>query len=42
MLETPFTRKLDRRLFAYLHTSNSLPAFLASVTLDLFEHQTIM
>ena len=42
LLETPFiSEHVDRKLLALLRSSNSIPAFLASVTLDLFEKQTI-
>lgn len=42
LLATPFANKLDERLFASLTLSNSVPAFLANVQLDLFERQTLM
>ena len=40
MLETAFCKRLDDDMFAYLTRCNSVPAFLASLTLDLFERQT--
>lgn len=42
LLETPFASKLDSKLFTLLNTSNSIPAFLSNVTLELFENQTFM
>mmetsp|Transcript_9713 Transcript_9713/g.16242 ORF Transcript_9713/g.16242 Transcript_9713/m.16242 type:complete len:209 (+) Transcript_9713:53-679(+) len=42
LLDTEFASTLDPRLLTYLTTSNSVPAFLASVTLELFENQTFM
>ena len=42
LLETPYAARLDRKIFAYLTTCNSVPAFLSSVTLDLFEKQTFV
>lgn len=41
MLETEFTRQLDKRLFVYLTRCDSVPAFLSNVTLHLFDQQTI-
>ena len=41
LLATPFTDRLDERLFASLKFCNSVPAFLANVQLDLFEKQTL-
>ena len=42
LIETPFAGKLDPRFFSILSVSNSVPAFLSNVTLDLFENQTFM
>ena len=42
LMETPFAGKLDPRLFSMLQVSNSVPAFLCNVTLELFENQTFM
>ena len=42
LLATPFTDRLDERLFASLKFCNSVPAFLANVQLDLFEKNTIV
>lgn len=42
MLETEFCRKLDKDMFGYLQKCNSVPAFLATITLDLFERQTFL
>lgn len=42
LLDTEFASKLDSKLFAYLTTCNSVPAFLSNVTIDLFESQTFM
>lgn len=41
MLETEFTRQMDKRLFMYLTRCGSVPAFLSNVTLHLFDQQTI-
>jgi len=41
LLATPFADGLDERLFANLKFCNSVPAFLASVQLNLFERQTL-
>ena len=41
-METPFASKLDSKLFAYLSTCNSVPAFLSNVTLELFDNQTFL
>ena len=41
LLATPFADQLDERLFANLKFCNSVPAFLASVQLNLFERQTL-
>lgn len=42
LLETPFAGKVDPRFFSMLSGSNSVPAFLSNVTLELFENQTFM
>lgn len=42
LLDTPFAEKLDSKSFAYLTTYNSVPAFLANTTLQLFDNQTFM
>ena len=42
LMETPFATKLDQKLFDYLSTCNSVPAFLSNVTMDLFDNQTFM
>lgn len=42
LLETPFATGLDDRLFASLTYCNSVPAFLATVQLDLFDKSTLM
>ena len=42
LIETPFAAKLDQKLFAYLTTCNSVPAFLSNVTIDLFDNQTFV
>jgi len=42
LIETEFAKKLDPRLFTMLSVSNSVPAFLSNVTLELFESQTFM
>jgi mitotic spindle assembly checkpoint protein MAD1 len=42
LLETPFASKIDPKLFSYLNRSNSVPAFLSNVTIELFENQTFM
>ncbi|KAG5185970.1 mitotic checkpoint protein-domain-containing protein [Tribonema minus] len=40
LLMTPLTNRLERKVFTYLSTCNSIPAFLASIILDQFEKQT--
>lgn len=40
LMETPFATKLDQKLFDYLSTCNSVPAFLSNITMDLFDNQT--
>jgi len=42
LLDTPFAAGLDDRLFASLRFCNSVPAFLATVQLDLFDKSTLM
>jgi mitotic spindle assembly checkpoint protein MAD1 len=42
LLDTPFVASLEPRLFDYLTKTHSIPAFLSSVTLALFERQTFM
>ncbi len=40
LMETPFAKHLDRKIFTYLSTCNSIPAFLSNLTLELFEKRT--
>src|SRR3546814_3420789 len=35
LLDTPYAGSLDQRLFAYLTTCNSVPAFLSGLALEL-------
>lgn len=42
LLDTDFASRLDPRLFSFLKDANSVPAFLSSVTLELFENQTFL
>jgi hypothetical protein len=42
LIVTDFTKTLDTRITAYLTRFHSFPAFLANVTLDLFERQTFL
>lgn len=42
LLDTDFISRLEPHLLQQLERSNSVPAFLASVTLELFENQTFM
>jgi len=42
LIDTPFARNLDDRLFAPLRYLNSTPAFLATIQLDLFEKSTLL
>jgi hypothetical protein len=42
LLDTEFASRLDPTLLRYLTNMNSVPAFVAAVTLDLFENQTFM
>ena len=41
LLETEFSTTLTDLIDAYLSDADSIPAFLASVTMDLFNKQTI-
>lgn len=42
LVETKFTsRKMNKSLFTYLERCHSYPAFLSSLTLDLFSKQTM-
>jgi hypothetical protein len=41
LVETPWTRRLDPKHFAYLTLYKSPPAFLASLTLESFERSTL-
>jgi mitotic spindle assembly checkpoint protein MAD1 len=40
MIQTPFAAQLDRKMLAYLTICHSIPAFLSTVTVTLFEKQT--
>jgi hypothetical protein len=40
-LETPFARRLDASLVDVLRKLRSIPGFLAQITLDLFNRQTM-
>ncbi|TMW63099.1 hypothetical protein Poli38472_002040 [Pythium oligandrum] len=40
LLETDYCAQINQRVFAYLTTCKSFPAFLATLTLHLFEKQT--
>jgi len=42
LMETPFAKNIDPRLLSILRGTNSVPAFLANATLELFEKQTFM
>ena len=42
MLETPFCQRIDSKVTAYLTTCQSVPAFLSTLTLDLFEKTTFV
>lgn len=41
MLETEFSNRLDDMVSNYLVEHHSMPAFLGSLTLDLFQRQTM-
>ncbi len=41
LLETPFARRLDASLVDVLRKLRSIPGFLAQITLDLFNRQTM-
>jgi len=41
LIETPFCKRIDENTFAYLQRCNSVPAFLSTLTLDLFSKQTL-
>ncbi|KYQ93412.1 mitotic spindle assembly checkpoint protein 1 [Tieghemostelium lacteum] len=40
LLETDFTKSLDKEMRAYLFTCKSIPSFLSQITLELFSRQT--
>lgn len=40
MIETSFSHRFKDAMDAYLHRGQSIPAFLAGITLDLFSKQT--
>lgn len=40
LLDTDFCSQIDQRVFSYLTTCRSFPAFLSTLTLSLFEKQT--
>jgi len=42
LLESEFTQRLEAKVFTYLTTCHSIPAFLSNLTLELFEKQTFM
>ena len=41
LIETPFARRLDASLIDVLVKLRSIPGFLAQITLDLFNRQTM-
>lgn len=43
LLATPFVNdRVDKKILDFLRSSNSIPVFLANVTVDLFEKQTVL
>ena len=42
LLESEWTKRLNAKIFAYLTTCHSVPAFLSNLTLDMFERQTFL
>ena len=42
MMQNEYTATLDDKIDTYLKTYNSIPAFLSSLTLDLFSRQTLV
>lgn len=40
LMQTPFAERLDHRLLEHLRRCNSVPCFLSSITMELFESQT--
>jgi mitotic spindle assembly checkpoint protein MAD1 len=42
LMETDFANRLDKKIFTYLSTCNSIPAFLSNLTLELFETRTFV
>ena len=40
LLETTFVKRLDTKIFTYLRTCKSIPAFTSAVTMHLFEMNT--
>jgi hypothetical protein len=41
-METPFAANLDDSVLQTLRSSNSIPVFLANISLELFEKQTFL
>ncbi|GFS85552.1 mitotic spindle assembly checkpoint protein MAD1 [Nephila pilipes] len=42
LVETEYSKQVSERMEMYLHQHDSFPAFLASLTMDLFSQQTFM
>ena len=42
MLETPYSATVEDQIKTYLHGANSIPCFLASISLELLNKQTIL
>lgn len=42
LLETQFTKSIDPTTMIYLTNYNSVPGFLSTITLQLFENQTYL
>lgn len=42
LCESEFVHKVDPKILSYLQTSGSIPSFLANVTSELFEKQTMI
>lgn len=42
LVETEYSKQVSERMEMYLHQHDSFPAFLASLTMDLFNQQTFM
>ena len=42
LLQTPYSASVDDKIATYLHQANGIPAFLSSITMELFNRQTML